>query len=190
MSLLGISSFVNEISAKILLCPCHYGFNRPFSDNLLKTADGCEKCNIDTTLKMVFSKAPASYGGPVMLDQFSTLHGYGEVDGSKKVCRGVFVGGSAALMTEVNKKNMDPKEVLFVKGHAAWVPGQLSREIEKGVWYVAACSSDFILRYAGAPISVDDNPRDLWADILSCMGEKYETVAKANSGKGDKRMAP
>ena len=168
---------------------------------------------------MAFSKAPVGYGGPVMTDQFSTLHGFGEVEGeytkcshaihqygnlhanmyvhvffeilgSKKVCRGVFVGGSAELMTEVRKKTMDTNEVLFVKGHAAWVPGQLSREIEKGVWYVAACSADFILRYAGAPVSVDDNPRDLWADILSCMGDQYETVAKANSGRGDKRMAP
>lgn len=149
-----------------------------------------------------------------MQDQFSTLHGYGLVDGSKKVCQGVFVGGSAELMGEVRKKKMDPKEVLFIKvscscncyraayryiispnltsskGHAAWVPGQLSREIEKGVWYVAACSADFILRYAGAPVSVDDNPRDLWADILSCMGENYESVAKMHSSRGDKRMAP
>ncbi|KAL3776958.1 hypothetical protein ACHAWO_008738 [Cyclotella atomus] len=164
--------------------------NRPFPGDLLKTAADSEKCNIDTSLKMTFSKAPVSYGGPVMQDQFSTLHGYGLVEGSKKVCQGVFVGGSAELMGEVRKKTMDPKEVLFIKGHAAWVPGQLSREIEKGVWYVAACSADFILRYAGAPVSVDDNPRDLWADILSCMGENYETVAKMHSGRGDKRMAP
>ena len=125
-----------------------------------------------------------------MQDQFSTLHGYGLVPGSKKVCRGVFVGGSAELMIEVNKKTMNPSEVLFVKGHAAWVPGQLSREIEKGVWYVAAASADLILRYAGAPVMEEDNTKDLWADVLSCMGGKYEEVAKAYGGRGDRRIAP
>eukprot|EP00970_Alexandrium_tamarense_P015250 scaffold4900_cov193-Alexandrium_tamarense.AAC.27 len=139
---------------------------------------------------MAFSKAPVAYGGPVMQDQFSTLHGFGEVDGAKKVCPGVYVGGSSQLMLEVRRNTMQPTEVLFVKGHAAWVPGQLSREIEKGVWYVVAASADFILRYAGAPVSENDNQSDLWADILSCMGEKYQGIATAHSGRGDERMMP
>jgi len=164
--------------------------NRPFPGDLLKTASEIDNCNIDTNLKNTFRQSPVSYGGPVMQDQFSTLHGFGLVPGSKKVCRGVFVGGSAELMLEVNKKTMNPSEVLFVKGHAAWVPGQLSREIEKGVWYVAAASADLILRYAGAPVMEEDNTKDLWADVLSCMGGKYEEVAKAYGGRGDRRIAP
>jgi len=163
--------------------------NRPFPGNLIKTASDTES-NIDLSLKMAFSKAPVAYGGPVMQDQFSTLHGFGEVMGSKKVCPGVFVGGSSQLMQEVRRNNLHPTEVLFVKGHAAWVPGQLTREIEKGVWYIAAASADLILRYAGAPVSKDDNPSDLWADILSCMGEKFENIAVAHSGRGDDRMLP
>lgn len=163
--------------------------NRPFPGNLIKIASDTDS-NIDLSLKMAFSKAPVSYGGPVMQDQFSTLHGFGEVMGSKKVCPGVFVGGSSQLMQEVRRNHLHPTEVLFVKGHAAWVPGQLTREIEKGVWYIAAASADLILRYAGAPVSKDDNPSDLWADILSCMGEKYEDIATTHSGRGDDRMLP
>jgi len=164
----------------------HY---RPFPGNLIKIASDTDS-NIDLSLKMAFSKAPVSYGGPVMQDQFSTLHGFGEVMGSKKVCPGVFVGGSSQLMQEVRRNHLHTTEVLFVKGHAAWVPGQLTREIEKGVWYIAAASADLILRYAGAPVSKDDNPSDLWADILSCMGEKYEDIATTHSGRGDDRMLP
>ena len=93
----------------------------------------------------------------------------------------VFVGGSEALMNEVRKQNMQPKEALFVKGHAAWIPGQLSREISKGVWYLVSCSNDFILRYAGAPVCEEDNSSDLWADILSCMGGQYADIAHQNS---------
>jgi len=163
--------------------------NRPFPGNLIKTASDKES-NIDLSLKMTFSKAPVAYGGPVMQDQFSTLHGFGEVMGAKKVCPGVFVGGSSELMQEVRRNNLPPSEVLFVKGHAAWVPGQLTREIEKGVWYIAAASADLILRYAGAPVSKDDNQSDLWADILSCMGDKFENIATANSGRGDVRLLP
>jgi len=163
--------------------------NRPFPGDLIKIASETES-NIDLSLKMAFSKAPVSYGGPVMQDQFSTLHGFGEVMGSKKICPGVFVGGSSQLMNEVRRNNLHPSEVLFVKGHAAWVPGQLTREIEKGVWYIAAASSDLILRYAGAPVKKDDNASDLWADILSCMGDKFSTIATAHSGRGDERMLP
>lgn len=173
----------------ILFLNCFYGSSRPYPGDLFKIATESENCNIDLSLKTTFGKAPVSYGGPVMHDQFSTLHGFGLVEGSKRVCRGVYVGGSGSLMLEVRRNVMQPTEVLFVKGHAAWVPGQLSREIEKGVWYVAAVSADFILRYAGAPVTPDDNPADLWADILSCMGDTYEGVAKAHSGSGDTRRA-
>ena len=86
--------------------------------------------------------------------------------------------------------DLDPTQVLFVKGHAAWVPGQLTREIEKGVWYIAAASADLVLRYAGAPVSKDDNPSDLWADVMMCMGSKFESIATAHSGRGDDRMMP
>lgn len=157
--------------------------NKPMSGNLLKVASETES-KLDLSLKMAFNSASVSYGGPVMQDEYSILHGYGEVEGARKIAPGVFIGGSEALMNEVRKQNMQPQEALFVKGHAAWIPGQLSREISKGVWYLVSCSNDFILRYAGAPISEEDNVNDLWADILSCMGGQYADIAKqSNSGK-------
>lgn len=93
-------------------------------------------------------------------------------------------------MSEVRRHNFRPDKALFVKGHAAWVPGQLSREIAKGVWYPSAVSSDLILRYAGAPIGLEDNREDLWSDILTCMGGGYEAIARQHSGRGDMRMMP
>jgi putative transcriptional regulator len=165
--------------------PC----DRPFPGTLVNVA-GDADCNIDLSLKTAFQQAPVSYGGPVMQDQFSTLHGFGEVAGAKKVCPGVFVGGSSQLSREVRGLRLRPAQVLFAKGHAAWVPGQLTREIEKGVWYVAAASADLILRYAGAPVGEDDDPADLWADVMSCMGEKFEHIAVSHSGRGDERLLP
>ncbi len=163
--------------------------NRPLSGNLLKIASETES-NVDLSLKLAFSDSTVTYGGPVLQEEYSVLHGYGNVDGSKKVAPGIFVGGSEELMQEVRKRNLHPHEALFVKGHAAWVPHQLAREISKGVWYTASCSSDFILRYAGAPVSNDDNKVDLWSDILTCMGGEYADIAKKHAGKGDRRMMP
>lgn len=164
---------------------------RPLEGNLFKVSSEAFS-HIDLSLKHAFNTAAVSYGGPVMQDEYSILHGYGEVDGAKKVCPGVFVGGSKELMKEVRANKFDPTQCLFIKGHAAWVPQQLSREVSKGVWYLAAVSDDFLLRYAGAPkhITSLEYTDDLWAEILTCMGWEYAELARKFSGLGDKRMRP
>lgn len=129
-----------------------------------------------------------------MKHEFSVLHGFGEVEGSKKVAPGVFVGGSKELMREVRHQNFSPENALFLKGHAAWVAGQLTREIEKGVWYVASASPDFVLRYATKSEESDNHnePKEtlaenLWGDILNCMGGNHAKVAEKNvKAKGDR----
>jgi len=163
--------------------------NRPMEGNLQKVASGKDS-SLDVSLKTAFPESTVSYGGPVLTSEFSLLHGFGEVEGSKKVCPGVFVGGSTELMNEVRINRFDQDDALFLKGHAAWVPGQLDREINKGVWYPCAASSDLILRYAGGKMTDQDNPHDLWADILTCMGGKYASISERFSGRGDCRVMP
>jgi len=163
--------------------------NRPLDGNLLKIASE-QQTNLDLSLKLAFTSAPVTYGGPVLTEEFAVLHGFGHVEGSKKLAPGVFIGGSEELMNEVRIARFDPRHALFIKGHAAWVSGQLEREIQKGVWYIASASSDFLLRYAGAPTTEEDNETDLWADILNCMGDDYADVAQKHSGRGDHRMMP
>jgi len=162
--------------------------NRPMEGDLSKV--GSEPgSKLDLSLKMAFSKARVTYGGPVLKEEFSILHSFGEVEGARKLCPGVYIGGSEELMNEVRINRFDPRHALFVKGHAAWVPGQLQREINKGVWYTAAVSADLVLRYAGAPVTAEDNPNDLWSDIMTCMGEPYTDIAKRYGGTGDVRRA-
>jgi len=163
--------------------------NRPLDGNLLKIASE-QQTNLDLSLKLAFTSSPVTYGGPVLTEEFAVLHGFGHVEGSKKLAPGVFIGGSEELMTEVRIERFDPRHALFIKGHAAWVSGQLEREIQKGVWYIASASSDFLLRYAGAPTTEEDNDTDLWADILNCMGENHAEIARKHSGRGDRRMMP
>jgi putative transcriptional regulator len=75
---------------------------------------------------------------------------------------------------------------LFIKGHAAWVTGQLYCEIEKVVWYIASMSADFLLCYT----KDDEHPNKLWAYILTSMGENYANIAQQHAGRGDQRMMP
>ena len=159
------------------------------SGDLLKIASETES-NVDLSLKLAFHSSTVGYGGPVMQSEYSIVHGYGEVEGSRKVAHGLFVGGSEELLNERRKNKLEPGEALFVKGHAAWVPGQLEREISKGVWYVASVSSDFILRYAGAPVYPNDNKDDLWSDILTSMGGEYSDIASKYAFRGDQRLKP
>jgi hypothetical protein len=126
-------------------------FISPLDGDLLKIATECQESKLDLSLKLAFPTAPVTYGGPVAAEQYSILHGFGQVEGSQKLCSGVYLGGDDELMNEVRINRLDPRNTLFVKGHAAWVSGQLSREISKGVWYTAAVCKDFILRYAGQP---------------------------------------
>jgi len=161
--------------------------NRPMEGGLGKAASG--EANLDLSLKMAFQKSQVTYGGPVMTDDFSVLHSFGEVTGARKVCPGVYIGGSDELMTQVRCGSMDPKRALFVKGHSAWEAGQLYNEIRHGVWYTAAVSADFCLRYAGMELGPEDNRNDLWSDILHCMGGKYEDIARRYGGTGDARRA-
>jgi putative AlgH/UPF0301 family transcriptional regulator len=163
--------------------------NRPLEGNVLKIASE-QETSIDLSLKLAFTSSPVTYGGPVLAEEFAVLHGFGHVEGSKKLAPGVFIGGSEELMTEVRIGRFNPRHALFIKGHAAWVSGQLEREIQKGVWYIASASSDLMLRYAGAPTTKEDDPTDLWADVLNCMGDNYKDIAQKHSGRGDRRMMP
>ena len=142
--------------------------------------------NLDVSLRIAFTSAHVADGGPEQQEEYSIIHGFGEVEGSTKLCPGIFVGGSVELMNEVRINRFDPRQALFVKGHAFWGPGKLSREIVDGAWYPAAVSSDFILRHAGAPITADDNPNDLWSDILTCLGGRFAAIAR--TGRGDRPM--
>ena len=145
--------------------------------------------NIDLSLKMAFQNSQVTYGGPINPHDYHALHNFGAVTGARKVCPGVYIGGSDELMTQVRCGNMDPQKALFVKGHAAWEGGQLQNEINQGVWYNAAVSADLILRYAGTKLTPEDNANDLWSDILTCMGGKHEDVARRYGGTGDSRRA-
>jgi len=137
---------------------------------------------LDNQLLNAFPTTDVAYGGNVHTSEYSLLHGFGEVDGSKKITSGVYFGGEDALVHEVMNGRFDPNKGVFVKGKANWFPGRLQAEIDSGKWYIASASSNFILRNAGALLTEGDDSNDLWKDILTCMGGIYANIACQYAG--------
>jgi putative transcriptional regulator len=178
------------LSSPLILtgCACiNSNLCRPLEGDLMKIASE-QETKLDLSLKLAFAKSPVTYGGPVLSDEFTVVHGFGEVEGSTKLCPGVFVGGSEELMDEVRMETFDARKALFIKGHTSWVAGQLSTEIQKGVWYIASVSSHMILRYANPPAENSKGDK-LWGDILECMGDNFEEIAKKFSKLTDQDKA-
>lgn len=159
--------------------------NRPLEGSLMEICKEPSR-TLNLSLKMTFRHSRVSFGGPEYPDEYSVLHSFGEVSGARKICHGVYLGGSQELMNEVRLGRMQDEQALFVKGHVAWPAGQLQQELrEGGIWYMVATSPDFILRYAGAKLTPQDNPNNLWADILSCMGGYFKGVAQRYGRMGN-----
>jgi putative transcriptional regulator len=79
--------------------------------NLNKVAS-VKDTHLDLSLKLAFKQAPVTYGGPVLAEDIAVLHGFGQVEGSKKLAPGVFIGGSEELMNEVRINRFDPTHAL------------------------------------------------------------------------------
>lgn len=156
--------------------------NRPMKGSLLKVA-GEKGFEINLGVKLAFNCARTGFGGPVMQEDHSILHSFGRVKGASEVCPGVYIGGSDELMNAVRQNEFDPHNALFLKGHCAWAPKQLQKEIDKGIWYVASVSPDFILRYAqrsnNNESSRGSSQEELWHDIMDFMGGKFADICRS-----------
>eukprot|EP00587_Corethron_hystrix_P004594 CAMPEP_0113310102 /NCGR_PEP_ID=MMETSP0010_2-20120614/7879_1 /TAXON_ID=216773 ORGANISM="Corethron hystrix, Strain 308" /NCGR_SAMPLE_ID=MMETSP0010_2 /ASSEMBLY_ACC=CAM_ASM_000155 /LENGTH=382 /DNA_ID=CAMNT_0000165485 /DNA_START=315 /DNA_END=1463 /DNA_ORIENTATION=- /assembly_acc=CAM_ASM_000155 len=165
--------------------------NRPLGKKIKELSGPARKSTIPDAMRSSFAESTVTYGGPVQTDHYAILHGYNLAEGAVELTKGVFVGGHTDLERDVRSGCFLPMRALLVKGHAAWVPGQLQREISKGVWHIAAASSDLILRYAGAKEDPETEfPDNLWSEILSAMDGDYKKIALANCGKEDSRKMP
>ena len=147
---------------------------------------------MDLSSKMCFKTSRVAYGGPLNPEHIAILHSYGHVEGSKKLCPGIYIGGIQELAQETRMNRYNCDEALFVKGHTSWEPGALQTELERGIWYQAAVSSSYLLKYARAntpnEITKEEQGQmqdDLWYDVLLSMGGKYAEIAKQHGHGGD-----
>ncbi|GMH63796.1 hypothetical protein TrRE_jg6010 [Triparma retinervis] len=145
--------------------------NRPLDGTLKDAAD----CNVAKPIQSTFASSTVSYGGPVKEEDLAILHSNPIASGSREIIPGVFVGGSEGLRKLVCLREFHPTKALFTRGRAEWIPGQLDREIDRGVWRVASASPSLILRHASA--GREQSESGLWNDILTTMGGEYANIS-------------
>ncbi|MDB5217947.1 MAG: hypothetical protein JWO86_5874 [Myxococcaceae bacterium] len=100
----------------------------------------------EATLPAVFDH-PALSGGPVSPESVWIM--YRRAEGSELLPGSLAVGDEIAVTSSLEALRMlidggGPKEVRLLIGYAGWGPGQLEREVSKGVWLPAAADADLL----------------------------------------------
>ncbi|GMI04022.1 hypothetical protein TrLO_g269 [Triparma laevis f. longispina] len=142
---------------------------RPLQGNLKEVVRRGGNVNVGMGMQSAFGGSRVTFGGPVKPEELVVLHSNPLATGAKEITPGVFVGGSESLRSQVVKREFHGSNALFARGHSLWVPGQLERELDRGVWTVASASSNYILRHTkkGAEGEEDCLWRDIMQDLKS-----------------------
>ena len=103
-----------------------------------------------TTLPAVFEH-PALSGGPVSPESVWIL--YRRAEGAELLPGSLTVGAEIAITSSLDALRTlvdggGPKEVRLLLGYAGWGPGQLEREVSKGVWLPAAADAELLFDVA------------------------------------------
>lgn len=87
-------------------------------------------------------------GGPVEPDRGCILLGDDpNDDDAVKVCEGIFISGSAALLRRLLDGEAPPRARLLM-GYAGWGPGQLDEELRESAWLISEVETDLIFDVA------------------------------------------
>jgi len=124
-----------------------------------------------------FEESPLYLGGDVG-EGVQVLHGVRTMSGAKEIVDGLMMGVDPWQAKElVDSGECSTHDFRFFYKYAGWAPGQLHDEIERGVWYSAACSRDLILQQCL------QLPKPLWREVLELMGGRYSLISKATYGE-------
>jgi len=137
-----------------------------------------------------FAACPLFLGGDVGPSSMHLLHrdNPDALPSSTTVVRGIAMGGFRDAVSAVRGGAMRAEDFRFFSRYCGWGPGQLEREVEAGVWFLAAASADLVLAQPsdaalrkGAEQEALPASRTggLWADMLQLMGGEYALIARA-----------
>lgn len=132
----------------------------------------------DRTLANTFGKCQVFLGGPLESNVFLLMWNGGKNNHFEEVIPGIYYGGLDGLQHAgelVRDEAVSLESFRFYVGYAGWGLDQLTSEIARGLWCVAACSPDLI-RGTSAEC--------LWQEILMRMGGHYADLSKKPKGDG------
>lgn len=105
------------------------------------------------------------FGGPVSPSQPLIMFERGRrmPQNSRHVVGSIYVSADLALLDDMDLTAPDAPRIRLFAGHAAWVPGQLEREIDNGNWRTLPAAANQIFA---------DDPASLW-DALPNTGDGF-----------------
>eukprot|EP00611_Tribonema_gayanum_P030130 TRINITY_DN8283_c0_g1_i1.p1 TRINITY_DN8283_c0_g1~~TRINITY_DN8283_c0_g1_i1.p1 ORF type:complete len:286 (+),score=82.51 TRINITY_DN8283_c0_g1_i1:182-1039(+) len=128
-------------------------------------------------VQRAFGDCPVLYGGPVGAGGMTALHSAGEAKGCQEVAPSVYVGGLEGLVRLAQEGHAHGSTLRLAVGHAAWVPGQLKRELRANFWYVASAAPELIT----GPFTSAKQTSSMWHQILGLMGGEFADIAQRNA---------
>jgi putative transcriptional regulator len=85
------------------------------------------------------------YGGPVEGQRmFMLIRSDQKLEEADRVLSDVYVSASRNTLERMLDENKTQKQLKVYSGYAGWLPGQLSREVLRGDWYIVDADTDTI----------------------------------------------
>ena len=105
--------------------------------------------------KMV--KDPVYFGGPMLRQAvFAVVHiDHTPGPGSIQMMKELFLATQGPVVDHIIEET--PNDARYYVGYVAWRPGELSQEVDRGLWYVLDADPDLVFR---------KDPESLWEELL------------------------
>ncbi|CAL5219356.1 g1173 [Coccomyxa viridis] len=99
------------------------------------------------------------------------LHGHRHLEGCREVSPGIYTGGEVHAGREIASGALQASSFRFFAGMMEWESGRLLQDIQRGLWYTAACSRSLVIKQCL------QLPVPLWKEVLILMGGSYAAIA-------------
>jgi putative transcriptional regulator len=100
---------------------------------------------------------PVYFGGPMLRQAIFAVvqidHAPGP--GSIRIMKELFLATQGAVVDHIIEQT--PNEARYYVGYVAWRPGELSQEVDRGLWYVLDADPELVFR---------KDPGRLWEELL------------------------
>lgn len=100
---------------------------------------------------------PVYFGGPMLRQAvFAVVHiDHTPGPGSIQMMKELFLATQGAVVDHIIEET--PNAARYYVGYVAWRPGELRREVDRGLWYVLDADPDLVFR---------KDPAGLWEELL------------------------
>src|SRR6266581_2821422 len=110
---------------------------------------------------------PVYFGGPMLRQAiFAVVHiDHTPGPGSIQMMKELFLATQGAVVDHIIEQT--PNEARYYVGYVAWRPGELSQEVDRGLWYVLDADPELVFR---------KDPGRLWEELLP--GERFKSFTE------------